>query len=60
MLAHSVEDVPHRRFKGLETGVGFRAEPLVLDFAPEGLDFVEVGAVGGQVKNVLYLTIFVD
>ena len=52
LLAHAVEDVPHRRFEGLETGVGFRAEPLVLDFAPEGLDFIEMGALGGQVEDV--------
>ena len=52
LLAHAVENVPDGGFESLEAGVGFGPEPLVLHFAPEHLDFVEVGAVGGQVKNV--------
>lgn len=42
MPADAVEDVSDGGFEGLEIGVGFGAEPLVLDFAPQGLDFVEV------------------
>ena len=42
MSADAVKDVTGGSFEGLEIGVGVRAEPLVLDFAPEGLDFVVV------------------
>ena len=58
LLADAVEDVPDGGFEGLEIGVGFGSKPLVFDFAPQGFDFIEVGAVGGQEKNVLYPTIF--
>ena len=51
LLADAVEDVPDGGFEGAEIGVGFRSEPLVFDFAPQRFDFVEVGAVGGQVKR---------
>ena len=52
MQANAVENVPHSGFEGLEIGVGLGPQPLVFDFAPEGLDFVEVGAVSRQVENV--------
>ena len=42
LSANAVKDVTDGSFEGLEIGVGVRAEPLVLDFAPEGLDFVVV------------------
>ena len=51
LLPYAVEDVPDGGFQGLKGGVGFRPEPLVLDFAPEHLNFIEVGAVSGQVEN---------
>ena len=52
LLAYSVEDVPDGGFEGLEIGVGFGPQPLVFDFAPEGLDFVQVGTVSRQVENM--------
>ena len=52
LLAYAVENVPDGGFEGVEIGVGFRPEPLVLHFAPERFDFVEVGAVGGQIENI--------
>ena len=52
LLADAVKDVPDGGFQGLEGGVGFGPEPFALDFVPQRLYFVEVGAVGGQVENV--------
>ena len=52
LLSDAVEDVPDGGLEGLEVGVGLGAQPFVLYFAPQGLDFVEVGAVGGGVKDM--------
>ena len=52
LVAHAVKDMPDGGLKGLEIGVGFGAEPLVFNFTPQGLDFVEVRAVGGQIEHV--------
>lgn len=43
LLAYAVEDVPDGGFECFERGVGFGPEPFVLDFAPERLNFIEVG-----------------
>ena len=51
LLPDAVEDVPDGGFERFERGVGFRPEPFVLNFAPERLDFVKVGAVGGRQKR---------
>ena len=52
MKTDAVKNVPNSGFEGLKIGVGFGPQPLVFDFTPEGLDFVEVGAVSRQVENV--------
>jgi hypothetical protein len=44
--------MPDGRFEGAKIGVGFGPEPLVFDFAPERLNFVQVRTVGRQMKNV--------
>ena len=51
LASHLVEDRADGPFEGSKTSVGFWPEPFVFDFAPQGFDFVEVGAVGGQVKD---------
>ena len=57
LMSDAVEDVPDGGLEGLEVGVGFGAQPFVLCFAPQGLDFVEVGAVGRQVEDVNVLVL---
>ena len=52
LLAYAVEDVPDGRFQGLQGGVGFRPAPFVFDFASQCFDFIEVGAVDGQVEHL--------
>ena len=52
LLAYPVQNKPDGGFEGVEVGICFGAQPLVLHFTPQGLDFVEVGAVGGEVKDV--------
>ena len=54
LLAYTVEDVPDGGFQGLKGGVSFGPEPFVLDFTPERLNFIEVGAVSGQVEKRLF------
>ena len=48
-------EVPDGGLEGPEIEVDFGAEPLVFDFAPQGFDFVEMGAMGRQVENVRVL-----
>ena len=49
--ADAVENMPDGGLEGFEIRVGSSAQPLVFNLAPEGFDFVEVGA-GGQVEKV--------
>ena len=51
LLAYAVEDVPDGRFQGLEGGVSLGPAPFVFDFAPQCFDFIEVGAVSGQIEE---------
>ena len=50
--AHAVEDVQNGSFEGFEIGTGSGPQPLVFDFAPERLNFIEVGTVCGYVENM--------
>ena len=51
LQAYAVENMLNDGLEDLEIAVGFGAQPLVVDSTPQGLHFVEVRAVGGQVKK---------